>query len=223
MKLDNIKITRKNIKHMYLRILPPDGEIVVSAPQNISQNEIEEFIISKKDWIYKKQKYIKEHNITAPLKYKTGETHYLWGKSYTLQLITDKKTKTVLIDKNIMYLSCGKNSTIEKREKILNEFYRKQLKSVLPETLDKCIKIVKRKPNNVRIRKMKNWGNCKKNGEITLNLKLAKKDKICLEYVIIHELCHLIEFNHGKNFKKLMDEFCPNWKEIKKRLNEKEN
>ena len=223
MKLDNIKITRKNIKHMYLRILPPDGEIVVSAPQNISQNEIEEFIISKKDWIYKKQKYIKKHNITAPLKYKTGETHYLWGKSYTLQLITDKKTKTVLIDNNIMYLSCGKNSTIEKREKILNEFYRQQLKSVLDETLEKCIKIVKRKPNNVKIRKMKNWGNCKKSGEITLNLKLAKKDKICLEYVIIHELCHLIEFNHGKNFKKLMDEFCPNWKEIKKRLNEKEN
>ena len=67
---------------------------------------------------------------------------------------------------------------------------------------------------------MKNWGNCKKDGRITLNLNLAKKDKECLEYVMIHELCHLIEFNHGKNFKKLMDEFCPGWKEIKKRLNE---
>ena len=67
---------------------------------------------------------------------------------------------------------------------------------------------------------MKNWGNCKQDGRITLNLNLAKKEPICLEYVMIHELCHLIEFNHGKEFKKLMDKFCPKWKEIKKRLNE---
>jgi predicted metal-dependent hydrolase len=66
---------------------------------------------------------------------------------------------------------------------------------------------------------MKNWGNCKQDGRITLNLNLAKKDKECLEYVMIHELCHLIEFNHGKKFKTLMDEFCPNWKKIKEKLN----
>ena len=81
--------------------------------------------------------------------------------------------------------------------------------------------MVGKTPSEVKVRNMKNWGNCRyQDKRITLNLKLAKKDPICLEYVMIHELCHLIEFNHGKNFKKLMDKFCPNWKKIKKILNE---
>jgi predicted metal-dependent hydrolase len=88
------------------------------------------------------------------------------------------------------------------------------------EASKKCINIVGRTPAEIKVRKMKNWGNCKQNGIITLNLNLAKKPPICLEYVLIHELCHLIEFNHGKKFKKLMDKFCPNWKKIKKVLNE---
>ena len=91
------------------------------------------------------------------------------------------------------------------------------MKKAIPEVLDKCTRIVGRKPTDVTVRKMKNWGNCRyQDKRITLNLKLAMKDKICLEYVLIHELTHLIEFNHGKNFKKLMDKFCPNWRKIKK-------
>ena len=122
----------------------------------------------------------------------------------------------------IIYLPVPKRSTKEKRESILTEFYRLQLKKALPPILDKCIKIVGKTPSKISIRKMKNWGNCRQDGRITLNLNLSKKDPICLEYVIIHELCHLIEFNHSKKFKKLMDEYCPNWKEIKKILNEKD-
>ena len=94
------------------------------------------------------------------------------------------------------------------------------MKMAVPSVLQKCTKIVGRKPTEVKIRSMKNWGNCNQNGRITLNLNLAKKDPICLEYVMIHELCHLIEFNHGKKFKELMDKFCPDWKIIKKKLNE---
>ena len=123
-------------------------------------------------------------------------------------------------EKHILYLPIPKRSTIDKRKSVLDEFYREELKLAIPEVLDRCTKIVGRKPASVNVRKMKNWGNCKQDGRITLNLNLAKKDKECLEYVMIHELCHLIEFNHGKRFKKLMDSFCPNWKEIKKRLNE---
>ena len=113
-----------------------------------------------------------------------------------------------------------KRSTIKKRENVLNELYRQQLKLALPEVLEKCVGIVGRKPTDLKVRKMKNWGNCNQNGRITLNLNLAKKEPVCLEYVMIHELCHLIEFNHGTKFKKLMDTFMPNWREIKKRLNE---
>ncbi|WP_407375028.1 M48 family metallopeptidase [Methanobrevibacter sp.] len=222
--IENITITleRKNIKNMYMRILPPDGEVKISAPLFLSDEDISNFVKSKKEWILKKQKYIKENDIKPPLKYNNGEIHQLWGKEYTLQLISNSNIKHVLTDdkKSIMYLPVPKRSTIEKRRKILNEFYRQQMKLALPEVYDRCTKIVGKTPSEVKIRSMKNWGNCNQNKRITLNLNLAKKDPICLEYVMIHELCHLIEFNHGKKFKKLMDKYCPNWKEIKKKLNE---
>ena len=223
--IENITLTleRKNIKNMYLRVLPPNGNVKVSAPSFISDEEIVNFIRLKKDWILKKQRYIKENNIKAPLKYDNGEKHYLWGKEYTLQLIKNDNVKHVLLDKekSIIYLPIAKKSTIEKRKKTLDEFYRNQMKIAVPPVLDKCTKIVGKTPSEVKIRNMKNWGNCRYHDKrITLNLNLAKKDIECLEYVMIHELCHLIEFNHSKKFKMLMDKYCPNWKEIKKRLNE---
>lgn len=217
-----IILERKNIKNMYLRVFPPNGEVKVSAPLFITDKEVSNFIKSRKEWILKKQELIKNNEIKAPLKYINGENHYLWGKPYTLQLIKNAKVKDVLVDhdKNTIYLPIPKRSTIAKREEILTNFYRKELKKAMPSILDKCTKIVGKTPSEVKVRKMKNWGNCKKDGRITLNLNLAKKDPICLEYVMIHELCHLIEFNHGKKFKNLMDKYCPDWKEIKKRLNE---
>ncbi len=216
-----ITLYRKNIKNMYLRVVPPNGEVKVSAPLFVSDNDIADFIKSRKEWILEKQRLISENKINPKLKYTTGETHQLWGNHYKLQLIKNDTIKNVVVDdeKSIIYLPVPKRSTIEKRKNILDEFYRKELQAAIPPVLDKCTKIVGRIPQSVTVRKMKNWGNCKQDGRITLNLNLAKKDEICLEYVMIHELCHLIEFNHGKNFKKLMDEFCPNWREIKKILN----
>lgn len=223
-KIEDISLTleRKNIKHMYLRVLPPNGEVTLSAPLSITNNDIIRFVKSKKEWIFEKQKLILENNIKSPPKYKTGEKHKLWGGEYFLQLIKNDKIKHVLVDydKSIIYLPVGLRSTIKKREQILNELYRRELENAIPQVLKKCVKIIGKKPTEVKVRKMKNWGNCKQDGRITLNLNLAKKDPICLEYVMMHELCHLIEFNHSKKFKKLMDKFCPNWKEIKKRLNE---
>lgn len=222
MLIENIAVTveKKNIKNMYIRILPPNGDVKVSAPLFVNDEDIISFVKSKKEWILKKQKYILENDIKPPLKYINGEKHYLWGKEYVLQLVSNHNIKHALINENTLYLPISKRSTIEKRKRILDEFYRQELKKAIPQVLDKCTRIVGRNPKSVNVRKMKNWGNCKQDGRITLNLNLAKKDKECLEYVMIHELCHLIEFNHGKNFKRLMDEFCPNWKKIKKRLNE---
>ena len=193
--IENIEITlkRKNIKNMYLRVLPPSGEVVISAPLFVSDDDIANFVKFRKDWIEKKQQLILNNKIQAPLKYKSGERHLLWGKEYTLQLVSRNELKKIAVDyeNSIIYLPVEKRSKKETREKRLNELYRQELK------------------------------NCRyQDKRITLNLKLAKKNPICLEYVMIHELCHLIEFNHGKKFKKLMDEFCPNWKKIKKILNE---
>ena len=217
-----VTLYRKNIKNLYLRIKPPKGEAVVSAPLFMPDIDIVDFIKSKKDWILKNQKLIFENKIKAPLKYTNGEKHFLWGEEYTLQLIKNN-IRHVLVDedKKTLYLPVAPRSTIEKRKKALDEFYRSEMKRAVPDVLEKYSKIVGKTPSEVKIRNMKNWGNCRKQDRrITLNLNLAKKDPICLEYVMIHELCHLIEFNHGKKFKKLMDNFCPNWKKIKKVLNE---
>ena len=217
-----ILLERKNVKHMYLKVLPPNGEVKITASFKISDDEVANFVKSKKDWILKKQKLILTNDIKAPLKYVTGEKHQLWGKEFELKIILNDNIKKAFVDneKRIIYLPAAKRSTIEKRQKILYEFYRKEVENEISNVLDECTGIVGERPTEIKVRNMKNWGNCRsRDRRITLNLKLAMKDKICLQYVLIHELTHLIEFNHGKNFKKLMDEFLPNWREIKKILN----
>ena len=215
----NVNVQRKNIKNMYLRVVPPDGTVKISAPYFVGDDKIIEFINAKMDWILQKQAKIANTNYIPSLKYVNGEKHLMWGEEYTLHLISNN-IKTPFIKENALYLPVSKRSKMKNRQKTLENFYRLELQKEISNIYDKCTNIVGKKPNDIKIRKMKNWGNCKQNGVITLNLNLAKKPKICLEYVFIHELCHLIEFNHSKKFKMLMDENCPNWQEIKKILNE---
>ncbi len=214
----NVNVQRKNIKNMYLRVVPPEGSVKISAPYFVSDEQIIDFINSKMDWILQKQEKIANTKYVPSLKYVNGEKHLLWGEEYTLQLIANN-IKTAFVKDNSIYLPVSKRSKMKNRQKTLENFYRLELQNEITNIYDKCTDIVGKKPNDIKIRKMKNWGNCKQNGVITLNLNLAKKPKICLEYVFIHELCHLIEFNHSKKFKMLMDKNCPNWQEIKKKLN----
>ena len=215
----NVIVQRKKIKNMYLRVVPPEGTVKISAPYFIDDDKIIEFVNAKMDWILAKQKQIANMEYVPELKYVNGEKHYLWAEEYTLQLIANN-IKTAFVKENTLYLPVSKRSKMKNRQKTLEDFYRLELQKEISNIYDKCTAKVGRKPSEIKIRKMKNWGNCKQNGVITLNLNLAKKPKICLEYVLIHELCHLIEFNHSKKFKMLMDKNCPNWREIKKILNE---
>lgn len=216
-------LERKNIKNLYLRI-KPDGTVKVSSPMRLSDDAITEFVLSRIDWIKDTRARMLENPPKPKVKYKDGETHYIWGEPYTLQLISNEDAKKAFYDseKSIIYLPVPKRSNIKQREKILFELYRDEMNRNLDYFLEKCTYFVGKGPKEVKIRNMKNWGNCRKDKRVTLNLKLAKKPPICTEYVLIHELCHLIEFNHGPRFKALMDNFCPNWKEIKKLLNEEQ-
>ena len=215
----NVIVQRKKIKNMYLRVIPPEGTVKISAPYFVSDEHIIEFVNSKMDWILEKQEQIANKKYIPSLKYVNGEKHLLWGEEYTLQLIANN-IKTAFVKENTLYLPVSKRSKMKNRQKTLENFYRAELQREIDSIYDKCTDIVGKKPSEIKIRKMKNWGNCKQNKVITLNLNLAKKPKICLEYVFIHELCHLIEFNHSKKFKMLMDKNCPNWQKIKKILNE---
>lgn len=219
-----IHIEKKKMKNMYLRVLP-NGLVKISAPISMPKENIIDFIDSKMDWIIKKREDIIKNPPEYYLTYVSGETHHLWGKEYTLKLCPKELFNSVKVDedKKIIYLPVKKITTRDEREKILIEFYRKEIKKVIPSILDKCIDVVGKTPNEWRVKNMKTrWGSCNVfEKRIWLNLQLAKKPKICLEYVIIHELTHLYEANHGPRFKNYMDNFCPNWRDIQKLLNKK--
>lgn len=217
-----IIIERKNIKHMYLRVLPPNGDVKISAPLTISNKDINNFAQSKMDWIQKNQEQVKNQTKKRDLKYITGEKHYLWGKPYILQLIIKNKDfKNVFLHEGTIYLPIKQKSTFEQREKLMNNWYRNQLKLAIPDVMNKCVAIVGKKPNEWRIKNMKTrWGTCNiTKKRIWLNLQLVKKSPQCLEYVITHELVHLYVSNHGKEFKEYMNKFYPNWSEVKKLVN----
>ncbi len=232
MPLTNITITRKKIKNMYLRV-HPDGTVSVSAPKRASEKVIWEFINSKSDWIaaqLQKLEDRKRRQAAEPVKsaepaYSTGEVHYLWGQPCNLLVEETMGRSSVEFVENpaTIVLYVPPNSTTEQRKHLLEEFYRRELKAVVPHLLEKYVVIVGKSPEEWRIRNMKTrWGTCNtKEARIWLNLNLAKKHPDCLDYVIVHELTHLHVPNHSKVFWARMDVYYPQWREVRKLLNER--
>ncbi|WP_297982041.1 SprT family zinc-dependent metalloprotease [uncultured Methanobrevibacter sp.] len=219
-----VLLEKKNNKYMYMRILD-NSTLRITVPYGVSRETVEEFVRSRKEWILEKMEYLKNNPPKPKLKYLNDEIHYIWGQPYKIQLITNNFIKNAFYDadEEIIYLPVSKRSTIQQREKTMRELYRREVQENLDLFLENAISIVGQRPSEIKIRSMKNWGNCNTNRRVTLNLNLAKKPPECLKYVLIHELTHLIEFNHGPRFKELMDQFCPNWRELKEILNSEQN
>ena len=244
-----LTITRKKIKNLYLRV-HPDGTVSVSAPKRLSDKAIREFVNSKTDWIEAQLQKLEERKragqqtgIKQPAEttYLTGEIHYYWGCPCKLLVEeTAGKGRVEFIENphfcddnslegvdtstfGFLHMHAPLNSTLEQRKHLLEEFYREKLKLVIPELLEKYSRIVGKTPKEWRIRNMKTrWGTCNtKEGRIWLNLHLAKKHPDCLHYVIVHELTHLHVPNHSKAFWTRMDVYYPQWKEVRKLLNER--
>lgn len=219
-----IQVERKKIKNLYLRVHSEDGTVKMTVPLKTSREHILGFAKEKLDWIKKAQKKASVHDKSSKQEYQSGEIHFLWGKPYILDVVYGSRN-LVYVDDNkiIMQLHADLNEvTAEQREKALEEFYRIQLKQAIPEMLKKCTNIVGKIPNECRVKNMKTrWGTCNvREKRIWLNLQLAKKSPECLEYVMIHELVHLYEREHNNRFRGYMDQFYPNWRRVKKILNE---
>lgn len=218
-----IELERKKIKNMYLRILPPDGRIAVSAPMRMSEEEIKDFVKSKILWIRKHQNKIMQKQEALPknINYTTGDKVTIWGITYDLIISSNPSQAKVMQTENELILNIKSDSTAAQREALLNKYYRRLLEQELPFYIRKWESIIGVEVNSWNIRNMKTrWGSChvlKKN--ICFNLQLAKKPKECLEYVVVHELVHLLEKSHNHIFKSYMDSFLPEWREIKRRLN----
>ncbi|WP_252231696.1 SprT family zinc-dependent metalloprotease [Clostridium sp. ZBS15] len=216
-----IEIQKKNIKNLHLSVLPPQGRVRVSAPNSMNDEAIKVFIITKIGWIKKQQeKYISQPR-QCERRYVSGESVYLWGKRYRLDVVYSNVCNDIKISGDKLIFQVRQASTTEQRAKVLNAWYRENIKKEIPKLLEKWQKIIGVKVDNWGIKNMKTrWGTCNVKGKrIWLNLQLAKKYPECLEYVVVHELVHLLEKNHNKVFISYMDKFLPNWRVTKKELN----
>ena len=225
LELENIQflVLRKRIRNLHLIIRPPLGQVRVSAPVELSDEAIRAFIVPRLPWIRKHQLNFLNRPWHPPLKYETGERHFLWGRSFILKVISQECPPRVELDENGgMHLYIRQRSRFDQREKAVIDWYRKELDTAIHKRLGYWENIVGARADHWGIKRMKTrWGTCNpKARRIWLNVELAKKPEQCLEYVIVHELTHLFERSHNHRFKAYMDAFMPQWRDIKKELNQ---
>ena len=217
-----IEIIKKDIKNMHLSVLPPDGKVRVSAPNNLSDESIIMFVKTKLGWIKKQQEKFELQPRQSEREYVSGETLYVWGHQYFLQVEYNQKKNSLVLVGNKAILSVRKESTAKQREKFVNEWYRSLLKTEVEKYLPKWEAITGLYCDSWQSKYMTTkWGTCNTSTrKIWLNLQLAKKPIECLEYVILHELAHLKVKNHGPDFVAILDLHMPYWRECKKMLND---
>jgi len=217
-----IEVVRKNIKNLHLAVYPPEGRVRVAAPLHMTEDAVRLAIITRISWIRKKQKAFKNQERQSRREMITGESHYFQGRRYRLRVVEINRPPTVKLSNNsTIELRVRPDSDRAKREAVLNEWYRKKLKEQIPAMISEWEPRIGVKVADWGVRKMKTrWGSCNtKARRIWLNLELAKKSLPCLEYVVVHEMLHLIERHHNDRFKSLMSELLPNWQTTRDELN----
>lgn len=217
-----IDVIRKNIKNMHLAVYPPTGRIRLSAPVNTDPEVVRLFAISKLGWIKKHVKNFQEQPRESEREFISGESHYVKGKRFLLEVVEQSGVPQVSLKGNkTLILKIKPQATREEKAKVIKEWYRKQLKAEIPELISKWEKRIGVTSNEWGVRHMRTkWGACNiEEKRIWINLELAKKPTICLEYIIVHELVHLLERNHNERFVSFMNEFMPKWRLHRDELN----
>lgn len=217
----SIEIVRKNIKNLYLKVRSTDGKVCISAPIDLGEEHIQQFARTKLNWIKQKQSKFEKKLSIPKLQYLSGENHYYQGNCFVLNAIYHSAAPKVVVNDGYLNLYIRHGSIREQKEQILNNWYRRQLKTKLPGLIAKWEKIIDVQINDWGVKKMKTrWGTCNIQAKrIWLNLELMKYPPMCLEYVVVHELVHLLERNHGDRFKSYMNKFMPQWKIYEQELN----
>ena len=218
----SVEVIRKNIKNMHLAVLPPDGRVRLSAPTQLTDEAITMFVRTKLGWIKKQQEKFQQQPRQSERQYVSGETLYVWGKQYFLQVEYSYKGNALTLSGDKAILTVRKESSPKQRESFVNEWYRNLLKQEVAKYLPKWEKTTGLYCSSWQSKYMTTkWGTCNTNTQkIWLNLQLAKKPIEGLEYVILHELAHLKVKNHGPEFVAVLDQYMPQWQERKKLLNE---
>jgi len=218
----SIDVVRKDIKNMHLAVYPPNGRVRVAAPLRIDDEAVRLFAISRLGWIKRQQRKFANQGRQSPRQYKERESHYFQGKRFLLRVIEhEAPPKVVIKTKTYIDLYVRPDTTTEQKETIVNEWYRAELKKLIPSLIEKWSTQIGVTVNDWQVKQMKTkWGTCNiEKQRIWVNLELAKKPIPCLEYLIVHELVHLIERHHNDRFLSLMEKYMPRWKFYKEELN----
>lgn len=222
-KLGNmpVDVVLKDIGNIHLSVHPPAGKVRIAAPLRMDIDTIRVFAITKLAWIKSQQKKLREQERETPREYLDRESHYVWGKRYLLSLVEKEAAPSVELKHRKMILQLRPAASHEKRQEVLDAWYREQLKKAAPPLIAKWEKVFGVQAGKVFVRKMKTkWGSCSPGaGNVRLNTDLAKKPLQCLEYIVAHELAHLLERRHNDRFTALMDTHLPHWRQSRELLN----
>ena len=216
-----IEVVRKDIKNLHLGVHPPTGQVRISAPMRLSLDAIRAFALTKLGWIKQQQRKINEQEREPVREFLDRESHYVWGKRFLLKIEESADSQGIELTQRELILRVRPGTTKARMAAILELWYREQIKATVPELIEKWAAILKVEVDRVLVQQMKTrWGGCNPDtGIIRLNTELARKPTEYLEYVVIHELVHLLEPTHNARFISLMDQSLPNWRQIKDELN----
>lgn len=217
-----VELSFKDIKNVHLRVHPPFGKVTLSAPENMDKEHLRVYISTKLGWIRREKKKITSQKREPEYLYITNESHYFFGKRYLLKITESNKQSKILLHHSKIEMIVPDGSDKEYIKRKLYQWYRKQLRQFLFEKIEFYKDKMNVSPENFGIRKVKTkWGSCNDLAKtLWFNIELAKKPKDCIEYIVVHELVHLKERRHNKDFILLMNKYYPNWQLRKKELNE---
>lgn len=217
----DVDVVYKDIKNLHIGVYPPVGRVRVSAPLRLDDDTVRLAVIQRLPWIKKQREQLRAAERQTKREMVTGESHYIWGIRHRLKVVERPGRAHVEVDgeRLLLYVPVGTDS--DARLAVLQRWQREQLRQRIPTLLAQWEPVIERSVAKWSIRRMKTkWGSCnRETGHIWFNLELAKKHPTCLEYIVVHEMAHLIERNHGSRFTKLMDEFLPDWRARRDHLN----
>jgi hypothetical protein len=216
-----VDVVKKDIKNVHLSVYPPIGKVRISAPLRMKLETIRVFAISKLGWIKEQQKEINAQERETPRSYAERESHYVWGKRYLLKVIEKDAPGEIKLRHNKIVLQVRPAWSTERKEEFLDAWYRSQVREAVPKLLARWEPVLGVNVDRVFVQRMRTkWGSCSRaSAAIRLNTDLAKKPPECLEYIVVHEMAHLVEPTHNNRFIALMDRLMPNWPFYRQLLN----
>lgn len=216
-----VDVVLKDIKNVHLSVHPPSGRVRIAAPRRMKLDTIRVFAVSKLAWIRQQQRKLRAQERETPREYLDRESHYLWGKRYLLRISERDLAPGLALSHSRMILTVRAGTDEAAKEAIVALWYRQQIRAAASDLIAKWEPLLGVSVNRVFVQQMKTrWGSCNPHARaIRLNTELAKKPKECLEYIVVHEMIHLIEPTHNARFVALMDRFMPKWQFLRQKLN----